>query len=458
MSKDSCVSGMKRDTSRIFTVPEEGELDSTHYSNGAVPFYPSLPPTTYGSPAKRIPEVTERPKAVNPLTPSVCSTPLKDVNRMLHGTAVSICSGADDSDNKAVEMTNISDIPDLVKEAMRCKRVNKLKNPPPKEKLKKIRSSDRKSLSLPDLTNYNYTNRISLRYYSIGLPKLNKNLYSDDSPDKKLVPGKPFFHSITDPCFPIFRTDGLPVSGTLYDHYVATHYQELRSTEDTDIGNEFFNKFPISKEEKSRATGGFESQIIPKSDQSGVSEPDVTTEKKTKQEIYRRSMSLPLKSLNAPEEDGGRQKSTSESGSVFDLPQKRKLEGLQLTPLMSKLSLLADERTSGFCSRETTPSEFRDLSSFSTATNQMIRSKLDAVSKDDVSDEEDDLDQDWISSKREESSLEKVELFLCGQQNMVLVLLMEDNVGNNRELINSLVSRSKKRLNIFYSSSKFFNY
>ncbi|XP_012257296.2 uncharacterized protein LOC105686759 isoform X2 [Athalia rosae] len=449
--KDSCVSGMKRDTSRIFTVPEEGELDSSQYSNGA-PFCPPLPATTYSSPAKRKQEITttDRPKAVNPQTPSVCSTPLKDVNRMLHGTAVSICSAAEDLDykganeNQVMDAGDPNDIPDLVKEALRCKRVNKLKNAPPKEKLEKSGALDRRSMSLPDLTDSSskHTNRVSLRYYSIGLPKLNQNLQFDyeNSPQKKLPPGKQFFHTITDPCYPVFRCDGLPVSKALYDDYLATHYQELKSGFIDKTSNEsgdFFKNFPQIENGKATVIQGFDCQVVPMSESPITFDSDVPTDKKSKQEMYRRSMSLPLKSLNAPEEED-REKSNSEGGSIFDLPQKRKLEGLQLTPLMSKLSLLADERTSGFCSRETTPSEYRDLSSFSTAANQLIKNKLDAVSNDDESDEEDDLDQDWISPKKEDSSLEKVELFLCGQQNMVLVLLMEENIGNNKDLVHSL--------------------
>jgi len=175
---------------------------------------------------------------------------------------------------------------------------------------------------------------------------------------------------------------------------------------------------------------------------------------KSKQETYKRSMSLPLKPLNVVNEvhnsDDWR-KSTSEcGGSLYEFPQRRKLDGLQLTPLMSKLSLLADERTSGFCSRETTPSEFRDLSGFSggittttttttTTTNQLIRQKLESVEKE-TSDGEDELDEDWINKDDPTACLEKTELFLCGYQNMVLVLLMENGTANNPDLIHTLVS------------------
>lgn len=165
-------------------------------------------------------------------------------------------------------------------------------------------------------------------------------------------------------------------------------------------------------------------------------------------------MSLPLKPLNIVAEVSNgddRRKSTSEcggAGNSFEFPQRRKLDGLQLTPLMSKLSLLADERTSGFCSRETTPSEFRDLSGFSggatvtattTTTNQLIRQKLESVEKE-VSDGEDELDEDWVNKDEPAACLMKTELFLCGYQNMVLVLLMENGTANNPDLIHALVN------------------
>lgn len=35
--------------------------------------------------------------------------------------------------------------------------------------------------------------------------------------------------TITDPCYPVFRCDGLPVSRSLYEQYVSSHYDyELR--------------------------------------------------------------------------------------------------------------------------------------------------------------------------------------------------------------------------------------
>lgn len=118
------TSGMKRDTSKIFTVPEEGELDSMNYS--PAPQYVSSVPfvINHESPIRRKQEIkSERPKgSANPLTPSVCATPLKDVDRVLHGNAMLICSSESGGENEGLKNSSKNDdddIPDVVKEALR---------------------------------------------------------------------------------------------------------------------------------------------------------------------------------------------------------------------------------------------------------------------------------------------------------------------------------------------------
>lgn len=122
------MSAMKRDTSRIFTVPEEGELDPTNYPP-TTQYVSSVPlAINHESPIRRKQEVKpERPKIsstiVNPLTPSVCATPLKDVDRVLHGNAMLICSsesgGENDEYRSSSKSNDDDDIPDVVKEALR---------------------------------------------------------------------------------------------------------------------------------------------------------------------------------------------------------------------------------------------------------------------------------------------------------------------------------------------------
>ncbi|XP_014213898.1 uncharacterized protein LOC106643323 [Copidosoma floridanum] len=464
-TKDQPVSMMKRDTSRIFTVPEEAELDATHYNqnNCILPLHHN---TAYSSPVKRKqPESNnhvnkiERPKYQHPLTPSVCSTPLKDVNRVLHGFAVSIVAGSEEADAKltenhqpsqdkendassrntghqtTVQQQNLDDIPDVVKEALRCKRLNKLLNAPPKEKLL-IKAKDRNSMSLTDITE-SLKNKLMLKTYSFGLPKLNSSFTVEyDSPKKQRH--RRHCNTITDPCHPVFRNDGLPVSQSLYDEYVENHYQELNQISQTpDFSSETWKNFPPLKNDVPVIKNGNGEIVHNRTEPKPNLTLDVRLqEKKSKQENYRRSMSLPLKPLNALDNDD-RCKPTSECSGIFELPQRRKLDGLQLTPLMSKLSLLADEKTSGFCSRETTPSEFRDISTYSLVNNQLIKTKLDSVSKEGLSDNDDEIDEDWTTTK-DEGNYEKGELFLCGHQNMVMFLLMEEGTANDPELIHYL--------------------
>ncbi|XP_008559281.1 BLOC-3 complex member HPS4 isoform X1 [Microplitis demolitor] len=453
--KKSLPSGMKRDTSRIFTVPEEGEPEHTELPAVPQEFpQPKRPPSIPIGNFERKQEYKQ--KYQNPLTPSVCSTPLKDVNRILHGNAVSICKGTDEEkvtdkpDVKARE--NVDDIPDVVKEALRCKRFNKLRSAAREKFEKKNRREpwNRRSSSLTDLEN---TRDATEKFILSITCNINQSKTMIESPESKF-PMKRSFNTITDPSYPVFRFDGRPVSQSLYDHYISSHYQELVKEQSTEFSqrsklltNGLGNCDKTTGLEKKNSNDenhidGFDT-VIPELPESRSNPLDVRLNSKSRQESYRRSMSLPLKSLNAPADSDDRRKSTSETGVSFDLP-RRKLEGLQLTPLMSKLSLLAtDERTSGFCSKETTPSEFCDLS---TLSSKITRNKSENIKTSGNGDEgEEDF---WLNDKEanKEGNCEKAELFICGQNNMVLFLLMENGTANNPELIHNLWKTSMNTL------------
>lgn len=445
--KKSCsVSTMKRDTSRIFTVPEEGEAIPVEIAKPI-----KRPPTL---PINFVKRVEAKPKYSNPLTPSVCSTPLKDINRILHGNAVSICSGADELEqtDKCVknDQENIDDIPDVVKEAMRCKRLNKLRIAATEKLRNKIRRSawSRRSSSLTDLDD---TKQLHDKF-SLDL-EFNSNAQNNRvSPRDDPINTKRIFHTITDPNYPVFRHDGCPLSQGLYDHFISCHYQELVKTNNNtflhctkltnDVNNHAINDCTKNNVDDKNKIDGFDMLMAADLPDQVKTKPfDIKLTPKSRQEGYRRSMSLPLKSLNAPADCDDRRKSTAECGAAFELPQqRRKLEGLQLTPLMSKLSILAsDEKTGGFCSKETTPSEFCELP---TLSNRLGRNnKTETADRNSGAGDEDD-ENFWLNDKEvnRDGSLEKAELFICGQHNMVLVLLMENETANNADLIHNLVS------------------
>jgi len=87
------------------------------------------------------------------------------------------------------------------------------------------------------------------RYFSLGLPAVPVNRKSvapkgtpERSPSPAAVqlrqgpgrsrrrkPGRTFYHTITDPCFPVFWDNGVALSRSLFDHYLNQHYQLLGS-------------------------------------------------------------------------------------------------------------------------------------------------------------------------------------------------------------------------------------
>lgn len=446
-SKDQPIL-MKRDTSRIFTVPEEEEFESTHYS---APFlsFSTLSTEVFNLPTKRNDECkVDYTKHTIPTTPSICSTPLKDVNRVLHGTVVSICNTTEEAGNPSeiaikpeALKENTDDIPDIVKEALRYKQLNKLKNVVTNEKFVKYRDNKR-SLSLSDIKDptHKHSYYVTLKTYNLGQQRVKEIVYTDydsDASRGKTWPKKKVFNTITDPYYPLFRDNGHPVSQSLYNQYISSRYEESHHTSEIFCSTTDPVSTLLKLQNKCidlRECDKFSKDCITKQKSNTIL--DVRLANKSKQEVYRRSMSLPLKPLNILDNEG-RRKSISEYNNFFEIHPLRKHDGLQLTPLMSKLSLVADEETCGFYSRETT-SDFRESSNLFVAENCTIKNKLDAIYKESaISDAE---FKELIAARQDKNCLQKTELFLYGHQNMVLVLLMENGTSSNPELIHSLVS------------------
>ena len=442
--KDQPIALIKHDTSRIFTVPEEGELESPVY-HVPISNFPALTNEISYLPTKRKEELTvDQIKHQVLVTPSICSTPLKDINRVLHGTSVSICSAADELEKQSMirgqsnnVKENVDDIPKIVREALRYKQFNKLKNAISNNNHMVKKNLIKKSFSLSSIEDFRrkFLNRESLRMYNLRSSRMDKNVHTDydlDILQQKVVLQKKYFTTISDPYFPIFRNDGLPVSQSLYNEYISAHYKKLnRSSFSLTLPHEPLPTLSVSVREN----------LAFMNTKTGVNcTLDARSENKSKQEFFRRSMSLPLKPLNIQDSDK-RIELISECNTMFEIQPKRKPNGLQLTPLMSKLSLMADEKNSGFSSREIPPNDIRDLSHFSVITNNSVEDKLQTVDKDVRSDANEDINIDGMAITENENCVERAELFLCGHKNMVLILIMQNGMCSNAELIHSLVSK-----------------
>jgi hypothetical protein len=289
----------------------------------------------------------------------------------------------------------------------------------------------------------------------------------DYSPTNNVPSGKHFYNTICDPLHPVFRYDGLPVSRSLYNETLARHYQLLdmeRSDESSPRGEtDSFSTHLASSATMESHTETEENDItnstILSPGRNGSKSVTERTEycsneneqvppqqmgqigtAPSKQEVYRRSLSLPLKTMLTDDYENGdvRERSTSYTAGVLESPAARTRNmGLPITPLMSKLSSLAiEEKTSGFCSRDTTPGEVRDLSfpanSDSSSVPQITRRKVTGEKR------EPELEQDEGSDCTD--ATRNAVLYLFGHQNMSLFLLLDEALEQDPQLIHCLVS------------------
>lgn len=419
---------MKRDKSIIFTnIPEEEPLpnnpETSYFKPNTFNRPNHLPLRFKNVTSKDIPESgfnsinfdesDSFPEFIG--RTSVVSTPMTE-NKILHGLVLPICAN-----------TNDIEIPDETTKKIQKDNINKFLNFNPDYSNYVNNPNQQRRRSLEDLRNSikKISKKLSLRPFGIGLSKISTgdmdeeddNIEIDDL-DKKI------YRTINDPTFPLFNNDGTPISKYLYQEFLDKQYNELSS-------NGIVNGFELIPEQSQ--IDGFDSDIKASPKKVQISEAveafeDNQIVAKTPSE-NRKSLSLPIKSLNL---EPGKESSSdiSVNSSIFDEPARRsKFSGIQLTPLMNKLTILAmaDERSSGFSSWDTTPGV--DVQPFTPIDGNKLFKRRQSLKFEETSFEDSNGE-----------SLQKVELFVCGQQNMTLLLLLEENSGQKQELIQAMVS------------------
>lgn len=221
---------------------------------------------------------------------------------------------------------------------------------------------------------------VTMKYYK-------SKVSNDVTPDQVRV-----FKTIADPNYPIFRSDGTVVSHPFYQDYL-TNQMELITTE-----------IKQEKPEPNHSFDDFDSNLtdfvksvapVKKNPEKVVENIEISALPRVGKE-HRKSLTLPLKSLSL---DGG--------GEIS--PVRRHSSSVLLTPLMSKLSSF---ESSGFCSRDTTPI-FTPTQSFPFIKKPKRIQETDA--------------------------LRKCVLFVCGQQDMVVTLLLQDEACASQDVITKLV-------------------
>lgn len=305
---------------------------------------------------------------------SICSTPMADLSKVLHQASMSIC--VDPGEEKAKAEINESQTTDSVNSLLSA--ISDVDKEERLDRRVKTENSFPRSKRASSLTGMTIVDAEATDYQAKGRSR----------------------RTIADPTFPFFTTDGRPISEHLYKNSICNgDMLELKRKDFEDSGEVWSSlkdfDYTNSDVDLRQSESSYHCEKAAPPDRG--SEP-------------RKSLSLPLKSLSKDAVSQG-----------FHLNRN----GVQLTPLLSKLSILGvDEKSSGFCSTDVSPTEYKDTAKYPRRSSYPFSNK--------------GKNENLI--KEEERKLQSVVLFVCGQQDMVMNLLLEENVVNSLETITTLVS------------------
>ncbi|CAH1638405.1 unnamed protein product [Spodoptera littoralis] len=449
-------SGMKRDKSLLFTaVPEEDHTMISPPSReernpdeerkppsmpDVVPFTnkPRQRPTklslSFKTQKSLDEDIQENDKVFTGQT-SVCSTPMVEYKR-LHGNMLSICQIPESQqDNINTELE-----PDVLKNIENCNKIN-LENEKRDNKIvldinciadHYINKPEpiRKLASVTDLQET--IKKLSNRATSKFKLKRSKVSLNDDTPSPEHTPKNPGTMTINDPLFPVFRNDGVAISESLFNQYLEQHYSKMKqdSTE-----NMFTFNMKLCEQEKFE---DFDSELNRSPQRTPKKIAKDSTKTLPTDQSRRKSLSLPLKSLN--------ESTDSQIGSESEATSfKKKLTGVQLTPLMEKLSHLAfSDKSSGYSSRVMTPLELREFLTPAAERQISFTDRPKTQQQDSESDDDSDSDLELLPEYSKHAV--KCALFVSGLHNMALLALLDTDAANNVETINTLWETSLNAL------------
>jgi hypothetical protein len=230
------------------------------------------------------------------------------------------------------------------------------------------------------------------------------------------------YNTITDPFYPIIgEKNRRPMSKSLFDQYQALFSPPPSLISRTEIQNETFKEEPKKRFDN-------DPMIMKLSDTVNKSSPSRILRNQKK-----KMLKLPIKSFSLDVDS-----STSSGPSninIFDSPSSKRKLGLQLTPLMSKLTLLAMNENEYLSNEsQTTPNHY-----YETPVDSCNRNIFNRLAKVDE-EEKCEVPNDSINSE-----MKRVELFVHGEKNLTLMIAADENVFNE-EIIQQLFDICVNRL------------
>lgn len=296
------------------------------------------------------------------------------------------------------------------------------------------------------------------------------NLFARDAAELLLLSrqpnGKPKFQTITDPSYPVFNDEGQPISQFMFDQCgielgvdIAQDVESLKiegfptegEIETVDDGDE-----PVVVESEKPKENG---DVVNLNEVEGTAKANgsihevtsiddivfrkkpngaATTATAAEKEEKRKSLTLPIQAINLDPLAGAMKsplrEEDDELGDTFaEKPVKRVRPDFPVTPLMSKIiAQLPFDSTwsSGFSSSTLTP-VMTPID-----CNKAFMRRRSSITK--VNEE--------VEEEETVTDLQKIELFVCGQHNMTMLIAMEENSGQGEELVQTLWETCISRL------------
>ncbi|XP_036333017.1 uncharacterized protein LOC118744239 [Rhagoletis pomonella] len=384
---------------------------------------------------------------------SVCSTPMTENKVLQVGNIMSICANTEDESNSNKQQkTHNTNRRNSLKFDFEKFFQNFIANPNKQmerrnsftdlqDSLKKIS----KKLSLKQFSN-SFKTDVNRNGSSSGIEAIESPdfIENDDDVDAEQNSDNSdennrTSRTITDPTYPVFNENGQPISRSLFQEFIEKYYRlwaengsgNGSAKKDVEIAQliEEFKEFDNELkqlDESLRLDGGGNNTTITttttnlKTDSNLNTEaPAVMTMQKAKTPLDKKSLSLPLKPLT-----------DASSNDQFVAASRKQPGGVPLTPLMAKLSVLAlnEEHTSS--TWDTTAVEIQ-----TPLNTSKVFSRRSSLKCDDAVDALATLPANAQSSS---NGTKRLELYMCGQQNMTLLLLMEEGTARQQPVVQKM--------------------
>ncbi|XP_053967479.1 uncharacterized protein LOC128868907 isoform X1 [Anastrepha ludens] len=379
---------------------------------------------------------------------SVCSTPMTENKVLQVGNIMSICANPEDESNSNKQKTQTANRRNSLRLDFEKFFQNFIANPNKQlerrksftdlqDSLKKIsKKLSLKQFSHSFKTDVNRNGSIS-GIEAIESPDFIENdddaeQNSDNSDDNNRIS-----RTITDPTYPVFNENGQPISRSLFQEFIEKYYRLWAESgsgngsakKDIEIA-QLIEEFKEFDKELKKLDGSIRQEIGDNTDNTttttlkadrnlNTEAPAVVATQKAKTPLDKKSLSLPLKPL-----------ADTASNEQFAAASRKQPGGVPLTPLMAKLSVLAlnEEHTSNTW----------DASSVEIQTplnTSKVFSRRSSLKCEDAVDALATLPTNVQSTS---NGLKRLELYMCGQQNMTLLLLMEEGTARQQPIVHNM--------------------